>query len=291
MTEETAKTMVDCHIHMVLDGVYWKDAIARHKDAPQETLIRSGLSHYRSLGCTYLRDGGDRWGVCTLSSQIAPEYGIRYRTPAFPICKAGHYGTFIGRSFDTPDEYRALLREAKEQGAHFIKLMISGIMDFDHFGVITGEPLPTEEIRAIIDCAHDAGFAVMAHANGEHAVSAALDASVDSVEHGAYLSDETLARLGESRAVWVPTLAAVGNIIGCGRYNDEALREILASQLRAVKKAADLGANIACGSDAGAYLVPHGEGGLNEMTYLCQALGQDADRIIQAGNERIAALF
>ena len=28
--------MVDCHIHMVLDGVNWKDAIARHKAAPQE---------------------------------------------------------------------------------------------------------------------------------------------------------------------------------------------------------------------------------------------------------------
>ena len=32
--------MVDCHIHMVLDGVNWKDAIARHKAAPQEALIR-----------------------------------------------------------------------------------------------------------------------------------------------------------------------------------------------------------------------------------------------------------
>ena len=33
--------MVDCHIHMVLDGVNWKDAIARHKAAPREVVYSS----------------------------------------------------------------------------------------------------------------------------------------------------------------------------------------------------------------------------------------------------------
>ena len=89
--------MVDCHIHMVLDGVNWKDAIARHKAAPQEALIRQTLGHYQALGFSYLRDGGDRWGVCDLAAKLAPEYGIRYRSPGFPIYKTGHYGGFIGR--------------------------------------------------------------------------------------------------------------------------------------------------------------------------------------------------
>lgn len=53
----------DCHIHMVLDGVYYKDAIAAHRDGPREDLIHLRLETYRSLGFTYLRDGGDRWGV------------------------------------------------------------------------------------------------------------------------------------------------------------------------------------------------------------------------------------
>ena len=63
--------MVDCHIHMVLDGVNWKDAIARHKAAPQEALIRQTLGHYQALGFSYLRDGGDRWGVCGLAAKLA----------------------------------------------------------------------------------------------------------------------------------------------------------------------------------------------------------------------------
>lgn len=283
--------MVDCHIHMVLNGIWWKDAIARHQSAPQEPLIRAVLSHYQALGCRYLRDGGDRWGVCTLAAQLAPEYGIRYRSPAFPICRAGHYGTFIGRSFDSAGAYRTLLRDARQQGAHFIKLMISGIMDFDHYGVVTGEPLRADEIRAMIACAHDAGFAVMAHANGDHAVRAALDAEVDSVEHGAYLSDETLAYLAQSRTVWVPTLVTIANLIGCGRYPDEVLQPLLTNQMHAVQKAAAMGARIACGSDAGAFRVLHGEGTLDELALLRRAIGPDADRIVQNGNDHIESVF
>ena len=150
--------MVDCHIHMVLDGVNWKDAIARHKAAPQEALIRQTLGHYQALGFSYLRDGGDRWGVCDLAAKLAPEYGIRYRSPGFPIYKTGHYGGFIGRGFDGLAEYRALVREAKTRGAHFIKLMISGLMDFSQYGVLTGEPLPPDLIRDMIACAHDEGL-------------------------------------------------------------------------------------------------------------------------------------
>lgn len=177
----------DCHIHMVLDGVYWKAAIAHQKERVDEALVRQRLEEYRRCGAEYLRDGGDAWGVGLFASQIAQEYGIRYRTPAFPIHKNGHYGGFIGRGFDDMVQYRALVAEARAQGAHFIKIMISGLMDFDHLGVLTDEPLTEAEIHDMIAIAHDAGFAVMAHANGDKTVAAAIRAGVDSVEHGAYL--------------------------------------------------------------------------------------------------------
>lgn len=283
--------MVDCHIHMILDGIWWKDAIARHSGGVQEQAVREALRQYQLHGYTYLRDGGDRWGVCALAARLAPEYGIRYRMPTFPIYKTGHYGSFIGRGFDTPGEYRALIAEAKAEGAHFIKLMISGLMDFDHYGVITGQPLEESEIRAMIAAAHDAGFSVMAHANGDSAVRAALLGGVDSIEHGAYLSDETLAQLAESSAVWVPTLVTISNLIGCGRFPDTVLQPLLQYQLAAVRKAAALGAKIACGSDAGAYRVLHAQGGLDELALLRRALGPDADRIVAAGNAAIEARF
>lgn len=283
--------MVDCHIHMVLDGVNWKDAIARHKAAPQEALIRQTLECYQALGFSYLRDGGDRWGVCALAAGLAPEYGIRYRSPGFPIYKNGHYGSFIGRGFDSFAEYRALIREARAHGAQFIKLMISGLMDFDHYGVLTDEPLPPELIRDMIACAHDEGFSVMAHANGDGTVCAALAGGVDSIEHGAYLTDETLCRLAESHAVWVPTLVTIGNLIGCGRFPDTVLKPLLEYQMNAVQKAAALGAKIACGSDAGAYRVLHGQGGIDERALLRRAIGEGADTVLEAGNAAIMARF
>lgn len=281
----------DCHIHMILDGVYWKAAIARHSGWVEEAAVREVLAEYRRRGILYLRDGGDRWGVCNFAAQIAPEYGIRYRTPGFPIHKNGHYGGFIGRGFDTMGEYRSLIQEAKQTGAHFIKIMISGLMDFDQLGALTGQPLTPEEIGTMISVAHDAGFAVMAHANGDETVTAAICAGVDSVEHGAYLKEDTIRLLAESETVWVPTLVTIGNLIGCGRFPDDVLKPLLAGAMKNVSLAASLGAKIAPGSDAGAFRVLHGQGTMDEYTLLRRAIGETADEVLQRGIRAIQAKF
>lgn len=281
----------DCHIHMVLDGVYWKDAIARHREGVREDWVRRTLSAYRQRGITYLRDGGDRWGVCGLAARLAPEYGIRYRIPGAPIHKNGHYGGFIGRGFDTMADYRALVEETKRSGADFIKIMISGLMDFDRLGVLTDVPLTPEEIREMIAIAHGEGFSVMAHANGDATVAAAIAAGVDSVEHGAYLGQETLHRLAESRTVWVPTLVTFGNLIGCGRFPDAVLKPLLEGAMENVRTAAALGALIAPGSDAGAFRVLHGQGTLDEYALLKAAIGEGCDEVLSRGIREIQARF
>ncbi len=281
----------DCHIHMVLDGVYWKDAIARHRAGVREDWVRRTLSAYRQRGITYLRDGGDRWGVCSLAARLAPEYGIRYRIPGAPIHKNGHYGGFIGRGFDTMADFRALVEDAKRSGADFIKIMISGLMDFDRLGVLTDVPLTPEEIREMIAIAHGEGFSVMAHANGDATVAAAIAAGVDSIEHGAYLGQETLHRLAESRTVWVPTLVTFGNLIGCGRFPDAVLKPLLEGAMENVRTAASLGALIAPGSDAGAFRVLHGQGTLDEYALLKVAIGEGCDEVLSRGIREIQARF
>lgn len=281
----------DCHIHMVLDGVYWKDAIARHRAGVREDWVRRTLSAYRQRGITYLRDGGDRWGVCGLAARLAPEYGIRYRIPGAPIHKNGHYGGFIGRGFDTMADFRALVEDAKRSGADFIKIMISGLMDFDRLGVLTDVPLTPEEIREMIAIAHGEGFSVMAHANGDATVAAAIAAGVDSIEHGAYLGQETLHRLAESRTVWVPTLVTFGNLIGCGRFPDAVLKPLLEGAMENVRTAAALGALIAPGSDAGAFRVLHGQGTLDEYALLKAAIGESCDEVLSRGIREIQARF
>ena len=91
----------DSHIHMVLDGIDWRNAIARHANRPDVAYVRSVLKLYQSLGYTYLRDGGDRWDVGKTARALAPEYGITYRTPLAPLCTAAPYGSFIGATYDT----------------------------------------------------------------------------------------------------------------------------------------------------------------------------------------------
>jgi predicted amidohydrolase YtcJ len=289
--KEAAGLTADCHIHMVLDGVYWRAAIDRYRAGVRDDAVRATLVEYQKRGVTYLRDGGDRWGAALRAAQLAPEYGIRYRAPAWPICRKGRYGAFIGRTCETFEEYKTLVRGTKAAGGSFVKLMISGLIDFDHLGVVTSEPLSPQEIRSWIAFAHDEGFAVMAHANGDETVAAALAAGVDSVEHGAYLRGETLCRLAESGAVWVPTLVTIGNLIGDGRYPDAVLKPLLEQQLENVRFAAARGARIAAGSDAGAYRVLHGQGTLDEYALLRRALGADTEKILDAGLAEIQKRF
>ena len=277
----------DCHMHMVLDGVEWRAAIARHKEAPQENFIRNVLARYRDLGYTYLRDGGDRWGVGAKARELANEYGITYRTPLAPLCKAGHYGSFIGTAYEDLKEYARLVVKTRQDGGDFIKIMISGLMDFDRFGVLTQKGLPEDEIRELIHIAHEEGMAVMAHANGADTVRAAAEAGVDSVEHGAYLNEDALHAMQEADTVWVPTMSTVGNLRGKGRFSEADVERILESALINVAAFHAMGGLLAAGTDAGAWAVPHGS--TTEEGYFAMA-GVEEDALCQ-GYKAIRAKF
>ena len=281
----------DCHIHMVLDGADWRGAIDRHRAAPDRALIRQRLREYAEAGFAYLRDGGDKWGVGATARELAGEWGITYRTPLAPLICAGHYGGFIGEKYENLREYAALVKKRREQGADFIKIMISGIMDFDRFGVLSEEGLPADMIRELVHIAHEEGFAVMAHANGTRTVQAAAEAGVDSVEHGAYLDEDALHAMADKGTVWVPTLSAIGNLRGTGRFDENAVSRIYDSAAQNLWRFAQIGGLIAPGSDAGAWAVPHGSGSADEYAHLAHILGAQWERACFAGTDTIRAKF
>lgn len=281
--------LADCHIHMVLDGKNWRAAIGRHREGPDERYIRRTLEVYRDRGFTYLRDGGDKWGVGLRAREMAGAYGIRYVTPCAPLCMAGHYGGFIGEKYESLKEFTALVEKQKRLGADFIKLMVSGLMDFDRCGVLTEPGLDPQIIRETIHIARDLGFAVMAHANGPETVLPAVEAGVDSIEHGAYLNRETLEAMAEAKTVWVPTLSAVGNLRGTGRFDEKEVEKILESAMENVNTFASLGGILAPGSDAGAWAVPHG--GVTEYDLLGEVLGKDCGKLLDRGIQTVEARF
>ena len=162
--------------------------------------------------------------------------------------------------------------------------MISGLMDFDRFGVLTEEGLSENEIRELIHIGHQEGLSVMAHANGPRVLLAAASAGADSIEHGAYADDEALAAMAEMGVVWVPTLSTVGNLRGKGRFDEGAVCRILEDTMEKVSRFAALGGAVASGTDAGAWAVKHGC--QTEEGYLTQ-IGVDYAR----GNRIITEIF
>lgn len=271
----------DCHIHMLLDGHDWKAAIGRHRAGPDMDFIRNTLALYQKQHYTYLRDGGDRWGVGAAARAIAPEYGITYGTPLAPLCKAGHYGSFIGETYENFRDYAALVQKNRRSGGDFIKIMISGLMDFNRAGVLTEEGLSASEIKELVHIAHEEGFAVMAHCNGPRTMEAAARAGVDSIEHGAYADADALAAMAQMGTVWVPTLSTIANLQGKGRFDEWAVAAIFEAAAENVQQFGTMGGLLAPGSDAGAWAVSHGAS--RERAILSELLGDEADNILDKG--------
>ena len=283
----------ECHAHIAMDGINYSQAMQRHKNAPDEAHIRTCLESYRSRGIGFIRDGGDAYGVSKRTAQIAGEYGIDYRTPIFAIHKKGHYGSIVGRAFDDMKGYASLVEEAQRQGADFIKIMTTGIMDFNEFGRITHQDLASSEVREMVHIAHESGLSVMSHTNGRDAVLVAIEAGVDSVEHGNYIDDECIAALAQSRTCLVPTATVARNLIGAGLFDDKVLTRIWEASAHVIRKAAHAGCLVALGSDAGAVGVLHGQGTLDEYDCIATALNssEEADAIAEQGEAFIRATF
>lgn len=258
----------ECHAHIILDGKNYKEAVGIHKSGVVEEVIRRRFKEYQKAGIFFIRDGGDCCGVSKRAKELAPEYGIEYLTPIFAIHQKGHYGGIVGREFTDLREYQSLVREVKAQGGDFIKIMISGLVDFDRFGKLSEEGVSPELIREMIHIAHEEGMAVMAHCNGAKTMEAAAQAGVDSIEHGAYSEEDTLQAMVENQVLWTPTVSPIGNLKGGGRFEDAVTEKITKAHLNSIQKFVNMGGHIALGSDAGAWRVPHVEGLWTELAYL-----------------------
>lgn len=265
----------ECHAHIIMNGKNYNEAVSLHKDQVQDFVIHEHFKAYQQAGITFVRDGGDALGVSARAKELAPLYGIDYRTPLFAIHKNGYYGGIVGHGFDTIEEYAALVSRVSREHGDFIKIMTSGILDFDEFGKVSTPLDDALLIKEMVSIAHSEGFSVMVHVNTPKQICMALEAGCDSVEHGYYMDESCRKLFVETEAVWVPTLATCSNLRGCGRFNEDAVSRITDNHMENVRLALKAGVHIAPGSDAGAYLVPHGTGLLDEVRLLKEACQGD----------------
>lgn len=281
----------ELHAHVFMDGIDYQKSAARFKDGVDQDAVHSVLKEYHSRGITLIRDGGDHYGACRYAKSIAEEYGITYLMPSFAIFKEGNYGKIVGCPYRDLAEYRTRIAEAAAFGADFIKIMVSGILDFARYGVVSETDYSDDLVNELVHIAHEEGFAVMAHASGTDCVRRAAAAGADSIEHGYYMDVETMDIMKEKGLVWVPTAVTSANLSGTGRFPEEIVKQIAQTHKNAIQEASEIGVLIGCGSDAGAFSVLHGEGCLQEYALLSSLLGESADEKLLTAEQMIRQKF
>jgi imidazolonepropionase-like amidohydrolase len=189
-----------------------------------------------------------------------------------------------------PESCRQAVREQMKYGADVIKICASGgvLSEADPVDV---PQLTPDELRAIITEAHNWKRKVAAHAHGDVAARLAIEAGVDSIEHGTFLSEDTLTLMRRKGVYLVPTRSAVDWV---GRQADtyppkiaEKARVANAAHDAMFKNAIRLGVPIAFGTDAGVF--PHGTNA-KEFS-LMTAVGMTPTNALLAGTREAARLL
>ena len=154
-------------------------------------------------------------------------------------------------------EVRKAVRYQIKYGARLIKVSASGGV-MSHTGPAGARQYSTEELEAIVDEAHRAGLKVAAHCHGDEAIRIAVECGIDCIEHGSLMSEETLDLMIERDTFLVATtyLADGMDVSHAAPELQAKAAEVFPQARRAITRAIQRGARIACGTDAPA--IPHG---------------------------------
>jgi imidazolonepropionase-like amidohydrolase len=259
--------LVDAHVHLV-----WSASAEPHALVESESRALTALRcannadlHLRA-GVTTVRDVGSTDGLA-IEVGRAVELGVlpgpRVVAAGRAIAMTGGHGWFLGREADGPDAVRRAAREEMKAGAGCVKLMASGGV-YGHAEEPGSPQLTTAEMGAAVQEAHKAGRKVAAHAYSPEAINNALEAGVDSIEHGSFMDRATAERMQEQGTYLVPTMsvyaamAKKGPELGAPEYIQRKTAEVLGASREAFRLALEVGVKIAAGTDCGAPGHPHG---------------------------------
>ncbi len=270
--------LIDAHVHLALDGINFMDSLKRwdHEEALQAR-IGKDLQAAAKAGIGAIRDGGDCRGINLAARNGRSGTGrdgvLKARVVATgeAVRRENGYGSFLGRGYRNPEEIPAFIAALDAAGVDQVKVIASGLVSFNEYGRVGGKLLAPEELKAVVFLAHRRGLKVMAHASSDEAVKMAVRAGVDSIEHGYYLTKDTLKLMAERRVAWVPTIAPVAALgarstPGSGPGQDHSLiKRIYEEHIEKLRFALYSGVILGMGSDAGAPGVRHGAGLLTEM--------------------------
>jgi imidazolonepropionase-like amidohydrolase len=220
------------------------------------TALESGVTTARSSGVSSYADVGlrelARKGAIDGPDIVASGYHVRPHVAEEAFLGDPSLSDMMS-GVDTVEEIRRMVRANLAHGVDFIKVLATeraGTADTDPRKQVYTEA----ELRALVEEAAAKGVPVQAHAHGDEGARAAVLAGVRSIEHGTYLSDETLALMKEKGTYFVPTYTTVIDLIEPGGdYDVPALhlrgQHMLPHLRHAVQRAHALGVKIVTGAD------------------------------------------
>jgi imidazolonepropionase-like amidohydrolase len=200
----------------------------------------------------------------------------------------GRQNNYTDGIADGPEEIRKAVRYEVKNGADVIKAAVSG-------GVLslTDEvdvpQFSAEEMKMLVEESHRLRKKVAVHCHGDQAAREAVNAGVDSIEHGSFLKADTLTLMKQKGTYLTPTLIATEWIMG--KINDyppavqAKARAAAAARSEMFRNAIRIGVKISFGTDAAVY--PHGQNakefalmtglGMKPIDALIAATSADAD--------------
>ena len=168
--------------------------------------LLSGVTTIRTVGGlgdfdTRLRDEIEA-GTKTGPRILAANQGISV--------PGGHMAGSVAIAAETADDALSQLAKSEEEKVDLIKLMITGgVMDAKEKGVPGELKMSPEMVHAVCQKAHEDGYLVAAHVESPEGVRVALENGVDSIEHGAKLSDDMIKLFKERGAFLCTTISPV----------------------------------------------------------------------------------
>jgi imidazolonepropionase-like amidohydrolase len=297
--------LVDCHVHLTISPNLFGPS-GLHMSYPRAALLGARNARVTlEAGFTTVRNlAADGYSDIALRDAInagdVPGPRMFASGPALSIT-GGHWDqNYLGPQFSftnggVADGVAAVMKQVRENikyGADVIKVMATGgvISEGDNPALAQYSP---DEMKAIVETAHELGRKVAAHAHAAAGIKNAVLAGSDSIEHGSYMNDEEIQLMKEHGTYLVPTVYLedwlLQNLQSLGYTPNmmEKAKTVIPIAQKNVSHAFKSGVKVALGTDAA--VCPHG---LNAREFgKMVEMGLTPLQSIQAGTVNAADLL
>jgi imidazolonepropionase-like amidohydrolase len=267
--------LIDMHVHIDSDPSYSGYTGLQFNDRFWSVLAVPHAQRTLEAGFTTIRTlGSDAWNDVGLREAIdaGKVPGPRIQTAAYGFGATGGHcdSTYFPPSMaqrsrynaDSPEQGRQRVRELRKYGAQVIKICATGGV-FSRNTEPGQQQMRFEEMKAVVDEAHQWGLTVAAHAHGAAGIREAIRAGVDTIEHASLIDAEGI-KLAEANGAWLSMdiyntdyTQAEGAKNGVLPDNLRKDAEIAEAQRQNFQRAHEAGVGMVFGTDAGIF--PHGD--------------------------------